>query len=135
MWLGLPVITRQKIAEDWEMNMSGNIEVVDNNVISDGYTDKDLMVITEEGLRERVGRGGNAVPKDFTKLWEYYVSDISEENIKYSNDEKLNTILNKQLKKDLLTELDEQPKFKITRTQKQAEAIRKTSEPKKKKGR
>lgn len=97
MWLALPLSTRQKIANDFNLTKTGQVEVVNDKVYCDGYTDNDLMKITEEGLRERLKRAQKTLPKEFKKVWDYYVADMSEEEIKYSTDEKLNEGIAKSL--------------------------------------
>lgn len=94
LWLSLDHETRQAIAKDFGMAKTEPTEVVDNKVVSDGYSDKSLMMITEEKLDEKLLRTQSVLPQGFMKKWEYYVADIrmslGKEDIKYSDNEGLN---------------------------------------------
>jgi hypothetical protein len=108
IWLAIDQQTKEKIAKDFELRRSGETEVVDNRVISDGYTDQDLMAITEEGLNERLKKTQNTLPQGFMKKWEYYVSDMRGDEVRYSNNEGLNKGL--KLSLDNLNEAKEKAK-------------------------
>jgi hypothetical protein len=135
IWLSLPATTRGRIAKDFGLRRSGETEVADNRVLSDGYDDKDLMEITQEKLEERVGRTQKTLPKDFFKLWEYYVSDISEEEIKYSTDNNLNEGLKaEQNLKTKVEEIIDDKEHKIV-SKEVLKKIVESKQPKKKMGR
>lgn len=94
IWLSLDHETRRAIAKDFGMAKTEPVEVVDGKVISDGYSDKSLMTITEKELDKRLLRTQSVLPQEFMNKWEYYVADIKmslgKEDIKYSDNEGLN---------------------------------------------
>lgn len=105
MWLALPHKTREKIAEDFGLKRTTGSVVVDGRVECDGFTDESLMAITEEGLNERLKRTQKSLPKEFMKKWEYYVADMSDEEVKYSDNEELNEAVKVSMEKEKPTEL------------------------------
>jgi DNA-directed RNA polymerase subunit H (RpoH/RPB5) len=108
MWLALPHKTREKIAKDFGLKRTTGAVVVDGRVECDGFTDESLMAITEEGLNERLKRTQKSLPKEFMKKWEYYVADMSEEEVKYSNNEELNGVISESINTtDKIDELTE----------------------------
>ena len=71
-WLQLPVEARIKIALHFGLGKSGATEVVDNRVVSDGYTALDLQDLTLEKMQEYL----NSKEKDILKLLELTASKI-----------------------------------------------------------
>jgi hypothetical protein len=51
-WLMINQETRRRLALEFGMTRSGHMEVIDNKVVSDGFTNKDLEKITLERLQE-----------------------------------------------------------------------------------
>lgn len=72
-WLGLSHETRKKIAILLEIPRSGHTEVVDNRVVSDGYTPIDLAVVTLEKLQIFMQ---NKKEDNFMKLFEQLVKNV-----------------------------------------------------------
>lgn len=68
IWLQLKPETRAIIAKTFEISKSGNTEVVDNRVVSDGYTVNDLMGITIEKLKAFTNNNSNDFYFQFTKV-------------------------------------------------------------------
>lgn len=56
-WLEVKPETRRNIAVFLNIRPTGGIEVVNNQVVCDGFTDKDLCTITPELLKESLGEG------------------------------------------------------------------------------
>jgi hypothetical protein len=110
IWLSLDHETRRAIAKDFGMAKTEPVEVVDGKVISDGYSDKSLMTITEKELDKRLLRTQSVLPQEFMNKWEYYVADIKmslgKEEIKYSDNEGLNDAI-KSTEKVVLDKLED----------------------------
>lgn len=51
-WLSLPIETRQRLAIALEVPRTGSCEVFGSQILSDGYTDKDLSHINLETLKD-----------------------------------------------------------------------------------
>lgn len=137
MWLAVPLPIRQKIAADFNLTRSGETEVFDNKVMCDGYTDNDLMKITEEGLDERLLKTQKTLPQEFMKKWEYYVADMGEEPVQYSTDEALDEGIKKGLNdreieqaKEIAEEVIAEKEHRIV-SKKVLQEIAKSKEPKK----
>jgi hypothetical protein len=56
-WLQIPSEARQKLAIVFGLGKSGFANVVNNVVVSDGYSDKDLTDITIDKLQNYIGSG------------------------------------------------------------------------------
>lgn len=54
-WLELPQSTRVKLASDFNLTRSGNTEVVDHVVMTDGYTHQDLSRISISTIESHLG--------------------------------------------------------------------------------
>jgi hypothetical protein len=72
-WIGLSQETREKLRQIFNIKRSVQVEVVNNVLISDGSTDKDLSVMTAETMRTYL----KSKEKDFVKLFNA-VSDSLE---------------------------------------------------------
>lgn len=79
VWLSLPQETRAKIAELFDIKKSGNVYVVNGangaEVQSDGYTYKDLSVITLERMQEITG----SKSENFYHLFKNIVAIVQDE--------------------------------------------------------
>jgi hypothetical protein len=71
-WLDLPMFVRQIVAKDFKMLRSSYTHVVDNKLVSDGYTVEDLSKISIEELQKRTG----STSDDFMKLLTQYTDAI-----------------------------------------------------------
>lgn len=69
MWMELPHEIRLQLAKDFELVKSKGTEVIDRNVVSDGYTTADLAKITKAKMEEYVGSTA-----EFPRLWEITVA-------------------------------------------------------------
>lgn len=65
LWMHLPKNERGRIAYVFDLNRSGISEVKDEQVITDGYCQADLLGITAEKMEEYVGS-----KESFNRLWE-----------------------------------------------------------------
>ena len=54
-WMLLDIPTKQKLVAVFGINKSGFSEVRDSIVVTDGYTQEDLKVITLEKMNEYIG--------------------------------------------------------------------------------
>lgn len=66
-WLELPLSTRVKLASDFNLTRSGNSEVMDHRVISDGYVFHDLSKISVDLIRSQLNLTDSEF--DFYKLF------------------------------------------------------------------
>ena len=66
-WLELPLSTRVKLASDFNLMRSGNSEVVDHRVVSDGYLYNDLSKISVDLMRSHLNLTDSEF--DFYKLF------------------------------------------------------------------
>jgi hypothetical protein len=75
-WLSLPMPTRQRLIELFDIKRSGFTIVEDNVVRSDGHNDKDLAVITVEKMQEYLM---DTVETDYFALFRRILLSIKEE--------------------------------------------------------
>ncbi len=85
-WLKLPWETRMKMSEIFSIPKSASTVVIDNQVVSDGYTEENLSVITADRLRDFTGLDTD----DFYKLFYAAIDRVegkqtNEENAKTEN--------------------------------------------------
>jgi hypothetical protein len=80
IWLGLSQTTRRAIAEKLILPHSGGVEVVDNRVVSDGYTPNDLALITVEKLQTLLNSKETDFYALFNKLVEQIETPLVEDN-------------------------------------------------------
>ena len=73
VWLESPRIVREQLAKDLHIPKTGMAEVIDQTVVSDGYSIDDLGVINVPLLVEYVGR-----KESFKELWLAAVRKASE---------------------------------------------------------
>ena len=81
IWLSLSSETRQKLKILLSIPRTGGTEVVDGRVVSDGYTDRDLQVITLERLQELAG----STESDFYKLFNQLVQNVENPPLEVVN--------------------------------------------------
>lgn len=72
VWLKLSQETRSKIAKEFQLNKSGHSEVVDNQVVSDGYSVFDLQGITLEKLKAFTNNTSDDFYFQFTKVVNWF---------------------------------------------------------------
>lgn len=84
-WLELPLSTRVKLASDFNLMRSGNSEVVDHRVVSDGYRYTDLSKISVELLRVHLNLL-DSDEHDFYKLFNLLLQSYEHEGEKGSED-------------------------------------------------
>lgn len=65
VWMMLSREVRQQLITDFDLSRNGVTEVIDDRVITDGYNNDDLKVITLERMAEYVGSTGT-----FMDLWQ-----------------------------------------------------------------
>ncbi len=78
-WLSLPLETRNKLVEIFNIPRSSSTEVEDNRVVSDGYTHHDLAYITIEAMQ---GFLLDTVENDYFKLFHRVLDAIKPEEPK-----------------------------------------------------
>lgn len=71
-WLQISLETRSKLAELFGMSRSGFNHILDNEVISDGYSDKDLAMLSLEKLQQYLG----SEEEDYYKLLDLVIKQI-----------------------------------------------------------
>ena len=72
-WINLKADVREKVAQALNMPKSGGVEIVNNQLVSDGHTAKDLYAtITVENLQKHTGLKS----KDIYELFEEFVKQI-----------------------------------------------------------
>lgn len=64
-WMHLSKEIRGQLIKDFNLRSTGRVEVVDQTVVTDGYTNDDLKAFTHESMSKYVGRA-----ESFGKLWE-----------------------------------------------------------------
>lgn len=69
LWMAQSKEVRNLLAERFELKKSGITEVRDQDVVSDGYTQDDLLGITQERMTDYVGS-----EESFPRLWELTVA-------------------------------------------------------------
>lgn len=74
VWLDLPMDTRWKIANLFNVSPRTVREVVDSRVVSDGFVHADLRVITREKMQEITGKKTD----DFYVLFQALVDHVTE---------------------------------------------------------
>lgn len=74
-WMLLDIPTKQKLVAVFGINKSGFSEVRDSIVVTDGYTQEDLKVITLEKMNEYIG----SEEATFLRAWEITLSKINFE--------------------------------------------------------
>lgn len=77
-WLELPLSTRVKLASDFNLMRSGNSEVVDHRVVSDGYLFHDLSKISVDLLRSHLNLTDSEF--DFYKLFNLLLQSYEHKN-------------------------------------------------------
>lgn len=75
-WLPLSTELRAYLAKVFDIKKTSFSEIVNNNVISDGFTPKDLSGITIEKMQVYVN---DPKEKDFYRLWEICISKAKSE--------------------------------------------------------
>jgi hypothetical protein len=98
-WLGLPKETRQKLANLFNIPRSTFTHVEGNVVVSDGYTLRDLALISKESLQEYTGETHD----DFYKLLEATIEKLTAPLINTSDAVRTLDILveeNNEIKED-----------------------------------
>lgn len=65
LWMMVPQAERQHLAEVFGLNRTGNSEIRNNEVISDGYSVDDLRAITAEKMSAYIGS-----EETFPRAWE-----------------------------------------------------------------
>jgi len=83
-WLELPLQTRVKLASDFNLTRSGNSEVVDHRVVSDGYLFQDLSKISVDLMRSYLNLTDSEF--DFYKLFNLVLESYEHKNKKGSED-------------------------------------------------
>ena len=78
MWLQLDKEVRGRIREIFHITYSGHTEVVDNKVVSDGATHKDLEALSVDKMRDFVGQDAVIEETVFT-LFDKTVKKVKEE--------------------------------------------------------
>lgn len=78
-WVSLPLETRLKLVDIFDIPRSGNTEVEDNKIITDGYTHQDLAHITIEKMQ---GFLLDTVTDDYFGLFQRILDVINEEAVK-----------------------------------------------------
>lgn len=73
-WIGLPELTRVRIAGLFNIPRSLDREVFDNRVIQDGYTVASLAAITTQGMQEIL----KSDSKDFYHLFDALVEFVNK---------------------------------------------------------
>lgn len=71
-WLLLPREVKNELINVFGIERTGISEVRDNEIISDGYSQKDLMVITKETMAKYIGSD-----ESFLRAWEITLSKIN----------------------------------------------------------
>jgi len=72
-WVLIPFDTRSKIVELFSIPRTGTTYCIDNDIVSDGYTDDDLVSITIERLQEIL----KSKSSDFDELFDEMVDIIN----------------------------------------------------------
>lgn len=70
-WIGLPEITRVRIAGLFQIPRTGEREVFGNQVVKDGYSVASLGSITTEGMQQILGSKSNNFYELFDSLCEF----------------------------------------------------------------
>lgn len=74
MWIHLPLETRLHLVKVFKLERTGVTEIVDQRIVSDGFTVDDLKLITKEKLCEYVGS-----EETFGRAWELTLAKIHSE--------------------------------------------------------
>ena len=77
-WLSLPISTRMRLVQIFNIPRSQGSLVQDNKVMSDGYTHNDLMHISVEKMQKLL----DSDEKDFFKLFADIIADIEAQTEK-----------------------------------------------------
>lgn len=77
-WISLPSETRSKLVEVFNIPRSGNTEVEDQTVVTDGYTHRDLSTITIEKMQ---GFLLDTIEDDYFKLFHRVLDAIKPPEI------------------------------------------------------
>lgn len=72
-WIDLPQYVRSKIARDFNLNKSGRVGISRNVIISDGYTQDDLLKINLKNLQTLM----DSDEQNFDELFDQYKGTIS----------------------------------------------------------
>lgn len=83
-WLELPLSTRVKLASDFNLMRSGNSEVVDHRVVSDGYLFHDLSKISVDLMRSHLNLTDSEF--DFYKLFNLLLQSYEHKGKEGSED-------------------------------------------------
>lgn len=75
-WLPLSHELREYIAKEFGIQRSVSTEIVDNRIVSDGRSVRDLQIITTEAMQKYLN---DSKEKDFYRLWELTVSKAQYE--------------------------------------------------------
>lgn len=74
IWLSLPKETKEELIKVFGIQRTGVTEIVDQRVVSDGYTEKDLEVISLDKMNEYIGSH-----ETFVRAWEITLAKIYSE--------------------------------------------------------
>lgn len=77
VWIDLPKETRDHLAKVFNIQKTGITEVRDQTVVSDGYTNLDLSVLTADKMSAYVGSPTGSLT--FSRLWEIVLSKVKYE--------------------------------------------------------
>lgn len=75
-WMALPKETRDHLVKVFNLNRSGASEIRDQDIITDGYTNTDLLGITHTKMAEYTASGADV---SFHRLWEITLSKVKYE--------------------------------------------------------
>ena len=64
MWMDVPYELRQQLIKDFNLVRTGGTEVINNEIVTDGYRVTDLERINKESMAEYVG-----ADDEFHRLW------------------------------------------------------------------
>ena len=68
VWMSVPKLVRHQLVKDFNIRRTGNVEVINDTVVTDGYTNADLMVFTIDSMTHYAQERGS-----FSHLWDVTV--------------------------------------------------------------
>ena len=74
VWIALDKEVRDHLAKIFSIERTGVTEIVDQRVVSDGYTATDLLAITLEKMNEYIGS-----TESFARAWEVTLAKVHSE--------------------------------------------------------
>lgn len=102
-WISLPIQIRVRLVEIFDIPRSGNTEVENNQVVTDGYTHKDLAKITEEKMQ---GFLLDTTEGDYFKLF-HRVLDVLHEQLRKEEQEAIDQAIIINTKEEIKNETKE----------------------------